>query len=820
MRYHLLLKATSLLTLSVLGFNSNAGTSCSPDINTSFTDFENMAFRITANDSGDNSLFSQCTDLSSEMFLGQLDGCAPLPSNPINGLGLNPSDKLLYGLSPTDDLGIGTHLEMTFPFPSPGQPGDIMKADNTDVYKIGNDGGFLRVGFIQPPPETIGLPPETHQVVPIVHSAASFDDNGNLFVLAYRTNYESSADFPSATAEVLYQAPQIVIGEIDNIQLTSANGGNIPVTWTNITMDSSCDAVLDKFKDDTNVFSTCVVDDYLANGDENAAVQNCIASTPILDKGIHDFAVSPVNGHYYGYDSMTFDDKDVLVDMNPMSNTASCIEIADVGNNTGVLTSILFSKLNNLVAIFANQTTGTRIDLTNGTKTPLSSTITAAPFGDGSSLPFTGFFRSAQRGTFSDLIFKDGFEFTDDIFANGFEAPLFAAINLEKFGEVIDPNMDGFAQIGETINYSFTVSNTGTLPLNSITIFDPLMSVPGNIADLPVAGMDDSTFSGTYVLTQSDLDNGFVSNIATVNAIDPDDNPLAVLSNQGNPYVLNLNTNSEITLVKAGNFIDSSNDGFAQAGETIEYTFEITNTGSVTLNNISITDPLVAVPGLLPSIGANQTDSSTFSATYVLTQNDVNNGSVSNIATVNASNPENNVVTAQSNNNVPLIIDLPSSNSIELVKMATFMDTVNDGVAGVGDSINYTFSVTNTGSQTLNNITIDDPIVDVIGAIPTLAPNANDSSTLSATYVLKQSDVDNGSVSNLATINALDPFNNNVNAVSNGGNPLVTVLITSSSINLEKIGAFVDRLNIGVIEEGDEILYSFIVTNTGTQTLN
>ena len=406
-------KQTILLSIILASLSLNlqaGGASCTPDISTSFTDYQNMAFRITNDALGVNSLYSQCTDLSSEALLGQLDSCAPAPANPINGLGLNPTDKLLYGLSPTDTLGIGTHLEVSIPFPSPGQPGDIMKADNADIYKIGNDGGFLRIGSIQPPSETPGLPAGTNQVVPIVHSAASFNSTGDLFVLAYRTNYISSANVPLGTAQVLYQAPQIVIGEIDNTILTSANGGNIPITWTDITMDSSCDAVVDKFRDDTNVYSVCVVDEYLITGDQDTAVQNCLASTPILDKGIHDFAVSPIDGHYYGFDSMTYDDKDVLIDVNPATTTASCTEIADVGNATGVLSSIMFSKQNKLVAIFANQTLGHWIDVGTGAMTALPSVVSSAPYSDSSSLPFAGFRRAIIKGTPVDLVFKNGFE--------------------------------------------------------------------------------------------------------------------------------------------------------------------------------------------------------------------------------------------------------------------------------------------------------------------------------------------------------------------------------------------------------------------------
>ncbi|WP_164549928.1 DUF7507 domain-containing protein [Nonlabens ponticola] len=41
-----------------------------------------------------------------------------------------------------------------------------------------------------------------------------------------------------------------------------------------------------------------------------------------------------------------------------------------------------------------------------------------------------------------------------------------------------DANADGFAQVGETIDYDFTVTNTGDTALNNITVSDPLLWHP------------------------------------------------------------------------------------------------------------------------------------------------------------------------------------------------------------------------------------------------------------------------------------------------------------------------------------------------------
>ncbi|WP_194849927.1 DUF7507 domain-containing protein, partial [Nonlabens antarcticus] len=90
-------------------------------------------------------------------------------------------------------------------------------------------------------------------------------------------------------------------------------------------------------------------------------------------------------------------------------------------------------------------------------------------------------------------------------------------------------NGDGNAQLGETISYSFTVTNTGATTLSNITISDPLLVAPngslsgGPIATLPPRTGDDSTFSGTYTIQQSDIDNSGVTNQATATGTTPND---------------------------------------------------------------------------------------------------------------------------------------------------------------------------------------------------------------------------------------------------------------------------------------------------------
>ena len=74
------------------------------------------------------------------------------------------------------------------------------------------------------------------------------------------------------------------------------------------------------------------------------------------------------------------------------------------------------------------------------------------------------------------------------------------------------------------------------------------------------------------------------------------------------------------------------------AGSTIAYTFVVTNTGNVTLTSVSVDDPTVgAVSCPVTTLAPRR--STTCTATYTLTQADVDAGVVDNTATASGTPP-------------------------------------------------------------------------------------------------------------------------------------------------------------------------------------
>ena len=323
-------------------------------------------------------------------------------------------------------------------------------------------------------------------------------------------------------------------------------------------------------------------------------------------------------------------------------------------------------------------------------------------------------------------------------------------LDLSKTGTLNDDDGIPGVSAGDTISYVFTVENTGNITLNNITLTDPDATISGGpIPSLAPGASDSGTFTASYDITQADIDAGTFTNTATANsnegASDDDSDTQALAQTPA------------IGLIKTSVFNDENDDTFAQAGETISYTFTVTNIGNVTINNLMIDDTTVGVTGLAvtpASLAPGDVGTATF--TYTITQPDVDAGNVTNQALATGQAPAGNDVTDLSDDDSlfeddDTVTPLDQNPAIAIIKSGTFNDENGDTFAQVGETISYTFVVTNTGDVTLNNVTVIDQLVTVSGGPITLAPGDVDSTTFTATYVITLDDLFAGEVVNQAT---------------------------------------------------------------------
>lgn len=80
-------------------------------------------------------------------------------------------------------------------------------------------------------------------------------------------------------------------------------------------------------------------------------------------------------------------------------------------------------------------------------------------------------------------------------------------------------------------------------------------------------------------------------------------------------------------------YSDFNGDGYTSAGDLINYQFSITNNGNAPISNVNlwyIQSSIIVNGGPIVQLNSGQTDSTTFTATHILTQNDINFGAFQN----------------------------------------------------------------------------------------------------------------------------------------------------------------------------------------------
>ncbi len=364
---------------------------------------------------------------------------------------------------------------------------------------------------------------------------------------------------------------------------------------------------------------------------------------------------------------------------------------------------------------------------------------------------------------------------------------------------------------GDRVDYSFQVTNSGNVTVTDLAIDDTLTAPAGPALTVtcPVTTLapgDVTTCTAPYVLTQDDVDAGTVQNSATATGTGPDG---SAVTSAESTAVVTVPVAGTLTLAKS-----ASPTTVTSAGETVQYTFAVANTGNVTLHDLAIVDTFDAPAG--PPLGpitcgatvlAPGADTSC-TASYTVTQADIDAGTIHNTATAQAADPDSTPVSSDPSD---ATVSATASPSLSLVKSAA-----PASVSAVGDEVSYEFLVTNTGNVTIDGIAVDDtlaapagPALDITCPATTLAPT--DATTCTATYATTQADLDNGAITNSATAGGTDPSgadvvsNESDAAVAVDQDPALTVVKSADPTTITTVGDTVD--------------YSFAVTNSGNVTL-
>ncbi|MFE6867280.1 hypothetical protein ACFVFS_12015 [Kitasatospora sp. NPDC057692] len=390
---------------------------------------------------------------------------------------------------------------------------------------------------------------------------------------------------------------------------------------------------------------------------------------------------------------------------------------------------------------------------------------------------------------------------------------------------LVKTSSTGTLVAGEQITYKFTVTNTGNVTLKDVKVNETAFTGSGKI-DPVTCPKEAATLApgatvlctATYTVTQADVDAGSVKNTATATGTPPRGEPPV-----SPPSETTATTTDQpgVSLVKSAT---TGQDDKLVTGEKITYSFTVRNTGNVTLKGIRITEGQFTGHGKLDPITCPREAAAlapgttvTCTATYTVTQADVDAGSVKNTATATGTPPRGEPPVSP-----PSEVELPQAPkpAVALVKSA---QTEKPGKLVTGEKVAYTFAVTNTGNVTLKDVTIKEgaftghgklDAVTCPNGVASLAPGATVSCT--ATYTVTQADVDAGTVKNTATATGTPPR----------GEPPVSppsdVTIPSNgkgALNLTKTADTTDTNRTGKNDTGDRIDWKLTVANQGTLTI-
>ena len=201
---------------------------------------------------------------------------------------------------------------------------------------------------------------------------------------------------------------------------------------------------------------------------------------------------------------------------------------------------------------------------------------------------------------------------------------------------------------GQTVQLTYTAKNTGNGRLSSVAFAGITLGTPTYAWPTATPGQVDPQQSVTvtvpHVLTQAEIDAGSIASSFTASGVDPVSQPISKTSAE----VVPLAALAQLSVTKHGTFT-----GLSVVGAPVTWTIEATNSGAVTLSNVTVEDALPGLSALTytwPSGGSAGTlapgQKVTVTATSDLTAAQVAAGAVTNTASASGTTPQLTPVTS------------------------------------------------------------------------------------------------------------------------------------------------------------------------------
>ncbi|WP_316829145.1 gliding motility-associated C-terminal domain-containing protein, partial [Pedobacter miscanthi] len=378
-------------------------------------------------------------------------------------------------------------------------------------------------------------------------------------------------------------------------------------------------------------------------------------------------------------------------------------------------------------------------------------------------------------------------------------------------------------KVGESISYTFTITNTGSVTLKDLTVSDAAVDGgsinPANISTLaPGASV---TLTAKHTLTQNDVNQGTFTNQASVKVTGNKGNIINQVSDDPSTPAPNDPTVTRLTPAPGYTLTKSATNGASKAGDVVNYSIVFKNTGNVTLSDIVLVDANADAGSLTPSNITSVLPGATVNITakHTVKQSDVNAGGFSNQVSATVKDPKGNTLVKVSDDPSTPAADDATFTAIVADPSVRFTKMIANS-AGVVKTIEYSIQVTNTGNITLTDIVVTDPGADAGSITPSVISKLEPAETamILARHTLTQPEIDYGKFVNQAVLVAKFASVGKLNKLSDDPR---TVAPDDPTVFLIKEAPGLTLVKTGVLSaDGNSITYTFTAKNTGNVTLN
>ncbi|MEU8657669.1 beta strand repeat-containing protein [Actinoplanes philippinensis] len=375
---------------------------------------------------------------------------------------------------------------------------------------------------------------------------------------------------------------------------------------------------------------------------------------------------------------------------------------------------------------------------------------------------------------------------------------------------------------GDTIAYTYTVTNNGNVTMSAIAVTDTRLGAATCPATALAAGATATcTAAGAYTVTQSDVDAATgVAATASVSGRPPGAGS-STLYGSHTVTVPVAGAAPSLSVTPVATVSPAAHQSAVRVGDTITYTYTVVNDGNVSMSGISLTGGLggtVSCPFTSLAVGASMTCAS--ASPYTVTQARIDAGQPITASIAVAATTPAGVTPPLGPFSVTVGV-APAVPALNMLVTAFVTPSSRQSQALAGDTIAYTYDVSNTGNVTMSSIAVADPSAgDGVCPFTALAVGASMTCHSASPRAVTPAEFTAGTpITDAAVLTARAPGAGSSGTYATGADT-VALAVATASLTVTVTPAVNPAANRYAVAAGNSVTHSIVVTNNGNEPMD